>query len=210
MRALRLAVVVFLSGCALTSKATPFDIREFTPDATGPARPSESLVTADGAELRIGRIRSTANLRRHIVYRVSEVEVGEYPGWQWTENPEEYVRRGVTRALFEQRGLAQTVSGPHPTLDLELTAFEEVRRGSARLGRVQVSFVLFDGHHVLDSGEVTVERPAEDAEIGSVVVAVSEALGLATNQLADRVAAKLADREKPAPATTPTAPAASP
>lgn len=51
MRALRLAVVVFLSGCALTSKATPFDIREFTPDATGPARPSESLVTADGAEL---------------------------------------------------------------------------------------------------------------------------------------------------------------
>ena len=187
----RVAILLVLSGCALTNKAEPFEVRAFSPELAEASAKAAPATQAPGAELRLGRPRSSANLRRHIVYRVSDVEVGEYPSWQWTENPEEYLRRAVASALYDDRGLVQAVGGGHPVLDLELTAFEEVRRGAARLGRVRVSFVLRDDQHVLDSGEVTVEKPASSGEIDAVVLAISDALRDATDQVGDRVAAKL-------------------
>ena len=45
------------------------------------------------------------------MHRESAVEVDQYDTLKWTENPEDYVRRSLSRALFEDGQLEEVVGG---------------------------------------------------------------------------------------------------
>jgi hypothetical protein len=130
------------------------------------------------------------------VYRESEYATRMYADHRWTEYPEEYVRRSLARALFERGGVEQATGGSAPVLEIELIAFEEVRRARARFGRVQLGYRLRDDRRVIAAGVVTREREAEPgAGLDPVVAAIAVAMGDATDAVAAEVRARLAPRE---------------
>jgi cholesterol transport system auxiliary component len=76
-------------------------------------------------------------------FRATASEIGFYRLRRWTEPPEQYLKRRLARVLFEERGLRQVVGGGGPTLEVQLTAFEEIRV-PRRMARVQVIARLHD------------------------------------------------------------------
>lgn len=193
MRAAVCLCALALGGCALTSKATPMDVRYFTPETLDSPRPPRRPEPAI-ARLRLGHAGSSANLRYRIVHRESAVELEPYETLRWTENPEDYVRRSLTRALFEDQPLEQVVGGAAPALEVELVAFEESRRGERHVGRVQIRYQLHDERSVLASGVVTVERDASSGAIEAVVAAIGAAMEAACAELAGDVVVRLRAR----------------
>jgi cholesterol transport system auxiliary component len=181
----RLAYLV-LAGCALTSRSAPVEERYFTPELAAKAPPPAHATVA---RVRLGRVVPGEHLRGAIVHRNSAVELEPYETLHWTESPEVYVRRSLTRSLFEIRPLEQALGGDAATLDVEIVAFEEVRRGGARAGRVVLRYTLHDGRHVIDRGVITSEHPARDARIESVVAEIGVSLEDASSHLGDRVIA---------------------
>ncbi|HXX66818.1 MAG TPA: ABC-type transport auxiliary lipoprotein family protein [Polyangiaceae bacterium] len=176
-----------LSGCALTSRAAPLDVRYFSPLEVEPARMPRPIPQSAVA-LRIGHVTSSAYLRSRIVHRDSDFEVSEYETLRWTESPEVYVARSLRRALFDDRGLREALGGSPPTLDVEVTAFEESRRGPHRGGRVQLRYEIHDDQFVLASGTVAKEHDATDGSIEQVVAAIAVAMHAASSELATTVA----------------------
>lgn len=203
------ASVLFLSGCALTSKAEAREFRYFSVDPAAVQGKADAPAPATaGSELRIGRVSASGHLRNRLAYRTSAVEIGVYDDLRWTERPEEYLRRAVAHALFDERGLTQIVAGLAPTLDVELLAFEEVRKGEKRMARVSMHFALHDERTVLAADTVTIEIPARgDQSTEDVVASISDALDAATAKVADDVTQALASSAavaaKPEPLTPP-------
>ncbi|MEO7328863.1 MAG: hypothetical protein ABI193_09815, partial [Minicystis sp.] len=78
-----------------------------------------------------------AYLDERLVYRDSVYELGYYQERRWTEEPSHYLARRLGRVLFEERGIRQVVGGSAPTLEVELTSFEEIR-APKRVARVRV------------------------------------------------------------------------
>lgn len=197
MRAVILAAVL-LAGCALTSKAPSLDVRYFTPDVvtTRAATMEASSAAAHGDQpppkLCLGRITSSTFLRSQIVYRVSAYEVGSYDDRRWTEYPEAYLRRSLRSSLFDEGRVQEGSGGACPTLDVDLLGFEEVRRGAARAGRVQIAYRLHEGPTMLASDVVTVERAAPaNADIAAVVAAIGAALAEATLRMSASLEVRL-------------------
>jgi ABC-type uncharacterized transport system auxiliary subunit len=146
------------------------------------------------ARLRLGGLTSIANLRYPIVHRESAVELDVYETLRWTESPQDYVRRSLSRALFEDGQLEEAVGGAAVTLDVEVISFEESRRDGRRVGRIQLGYQLHDERSVLKSGVVTVERDATAAGIEPVVAAIGSAMDAATSELAKNVVTQLRAR----------------
>ncbi len=142
------------SACALTGKADALSPRYFSPEqvAAGPKTPNPQRL-----ELQLGQVSSASHLDERIAYRLSGAEVGFYDDRRWTEIPEAYLRRALERELFEQRGLQRIVTGSAPTLDVELTAFEELR-GKPTKARVTLSFSVHDERRSLLERSINVER----------------------------------------------------
>jgi cholesterol transport system auxiliary component len=192
-------------GCALTDKNSPIVPRYFSPER--PVDGARSTPRAAGAvgELRMGHIGSAANLDERLVYRDSAYEVGYYSERRWTEAPEEYLKRQLAGALFEERSLRRVVGGPAPTLEVDLVAFEEVRVPT-RLARVQVNVRLHDQHLVRWEQTLTVEQPEIVARGGDHADEMVQALGVAlravVERIADRVVTELAAVPAPAGAAT--------
>lgn len=201
-------VLLAVPGCALTSKSDPLEIRYFTP---AEAPPPSGAPAGDGARLRLGRLSASDHLRQRIVVRTSAVELAALEDRRWTEKPEDYLRRALARALFEQAGLVHAIAGAGPTLDVELLAFEEVRRGDDRAAAVAMHVALHDDRVVLDSTTVRVEVPLEAGTDATAPLAqaMGSALDQATRQIATRVATRLA-RSAQAPATAATSPSPAP
>jgi ABC-type uncharacterized transport system auxiliary subunit len=187
MRAL--AVAILLAACALTSKAPPVQIRYFSPVPSHAERRAAQPVHG---RLRIGSVTASSYLGYRIAHRRSPVELELSDTLRWTEQPDDYVRRAVAQALFVHRGIEQVVSGNALTLDVEVTAFEHVERAGRHFGRVQLRYSLEDDQRVIAHDVVTVEREAQRADIASVVTAIGDALAAASDELADRVAARIA------------------
>ncbi len=183
-----LLLLLAFSGCALTSKSAPAPLRWYTPEALDTPRITsvdvETSKTAASPRLRLGRVTSSAHLRNRIVYRHAPHELGTYEDDRWTETPESYLRRALERQLFEEGPFVRGYSPALPTLDVELVAFEEVRRGDVYSGRVQVTWALRDEATLLASGEAVVERPAAGPSMADVVAAIGAALGAATSEVA--------------------------
>jgi len=181
-----------LVGCALTSKADAISPRYFSPQ---PQSALHSTKAVNAFELRLGAVTSAAHLDDRMAYRIGRSEMGFYDDQRWTENPEAYLRRALERDLFEERGLSRIVSGTAPILDVELTAFEELRGKPARV-RVTLGFVLRDDRRSFAERTLDLERPVVQQDGSDPAQALAETLTAtlsdAVRQLGDEVVAKLA------------------
>jgi ABC-type uncharacterized transport system auxiliary subunit len=187
---LALPPLLQLGGCALTSKGTPLEMRYFSPENID-VHHAAPRALPPVARLRLGGLTSSANLRYPIVHRQSAVELDVYETLRWTENPEDYVRRSLSRALFEDGQLDEVVGGAAVTLDVEVIAFEESRRDGRPVGRIQLGYQLHDERSVLKSAVVTIEREATGAGIEPVVAAIGAAMDAATSELAKTVVTQM-------------------
>ncbi len=179
------ACAALVAGCALTSKAPPRELRYFAPELAMPA----PTTAAPCGEIRLGRVDAADALRLPIVRRVSTVELVPYETMRWTEPPDAYANRALVGALFVARRLAEAVSGAAPTLDVEVTAFEEVAVGAGRGARVELRYDLHDDRRVLARGVVRREQAATAPSIEGVVAATAAALVSASDELAERIVA---------------------
>lgn len=197
MKRVRLVVLACLAfglgGCALFSKGEVKTRRYFSPDL-----PAATLVDAPAGsalELRLGRVTASAYIAERIMFRESDHEVGFYDDRLWTEKPEAYLRRALSRVLFEEQGLRRVVRGAAPTLEVELISFEEVM-APVHLGRVKLAFSLSDERIVSIQQTLSVERPIAAstpvAEPSAVAQAMGEALREAVYGISGRVVSDLA------------------
>ncbi len=195
MRATLLLLIgaVVLSGCALLGKNDPLVPRYFTPELDGDA--PRAPVRSD-LQLRLGRVEGWSHVRERMVARNSARELFYYEDRRWTERPEIYLRRALSRTLFEERGVVASLSGRAVTLDVELIAFEEIEQ--PHKARMQALLVLRDDRIGLLEETITVEQPVAKTEqadqAGAVVDALSQALQAGVTRIADRVVAKLSER----------------
>jgi cholesterol transport system auxiliary component len=178
-------------GCALLSKGDPGAARFFSLERE-PDRPGATLAVASGSrgdpvELRVGRVTGAPHLEERLVFRGSAYEINYYRERRWTEPPELCLKRLLERMLFEKRGLRHVVGGAGPTLDVQLTAFDEIRFPQ-RLARVQVIASLHDERLVLWEETLTVDRLVVEEGNGDLALETVEALGEAMQTAVDRVA----------------------
>lgn len=165
-----------LSACALLSKSEPLAPRYFTPDLS-PRTDEPNPEYKSGQKLRLGSVKAGPHLRERMAYRTSEQEVAYYNERRWTERPEAYLSRALSRSLFEEHGFVRAISGASHTLDAELVSFEEIKT-TDHVVRVEVVVNLYDmdGGHLQRTVESqkNVEGNEDDPE--AVVRALSEAL----------------------------------
>jgi cholesterol transport system auxiliary component len=196
-----LAAALLGSGCAFTSKGEALTPRYFSPaPASEPPEPAAPEGAPAPPELRIGRIEPAAHLEERIAYRISDSELAYYEDRRWTEPPEQFVRRALERELFESHAFRRVISGAAPTLDVEVLSFEEVRPnveeglGTPR-ARLSLLITLRDERHALLERTLSIEAPLElgsNADEGRALArAMAGALGRATRDVAERVAAEL-------------------
>jgi cholesterol transport system auxiliary component len=202
VRLAAVAVALSVSGCALASKGEPLTPRYFSPVLAAEPSPPAATPAAGAAapaelELRIGNIEPAAHLEERIAYRVSDTELAYSDDRRWTEPPEQFVRRALERELFESHAFRRVISGAAPTLDVEVLSFEEVRQGSPR-ARLGLRVTLRDDRRALLERTFSIEVPLElepDADRGSALArAMAGALGRASRDVAERVAAELRRR----------------
>ena len=187
------ALLGVASSCALTGKADALYPRFFSPEidvspAAAPARVGPPL------GLRLGKVEAVSFVEERFAYRVEPSELSYYEDRRWTEPPERYLRRALERELFQQRGIVRTVSGPGATLDVELTAFEELRSAPRRV-RLVLNLSLHDDRQSQLERRVVVERPlpasAGDASAVEVTRALALALAAAVLDVSDQVTREL-------------------
>jgi cholesterol transport system auxiliary component len=181
-------------GCAFFTKSDPVVLRYFTPEAV-PAQPAplgEVLAMPKTAlDLRIGRVNAASYLKDRIAFRDKNFEIGYYEDLRWTEKPEAYLRRALSRALFEEDGVRQIISGPGPTLDVDLDAFEELR-SPRHAARMQVTWILRDDERVQYEETFTIERTISSTGPGPLAAALSEAFDESVDRVVARVMSALA------------------
>lgn len=189
-----LCLALPLAGCAFFGKAAPLDVRYFTLDAEGAPSAAAPAPSAPGAaagkKLRLGSVTAAAHLRERLVFRDSPVELGFHELSRWSERPDAYVRRGMSRALYEERGVEQVLSGNGHVVDVDLLALDELKGESPRV-RVTLAFSLHDDVRVVLENTVTVEKPTPKTDMPSVVEAFRDALREAIAKAADQTVAKL-------------------
>lgn len=195
-RSLIAGACLALTGCALLGKSDSRVHRYFTPEYEGStvSPPAKSQL-----RLRLGQVSAWSHLRERMVVRNAGQEVVFSESLRWTEPPELYLRRALSRALFEEQGVVQVVSGRGITLQVELIAFEELAK--EQLVRLQVLIVLHDERTGLMEETITVELPVRVTEEAEHPLAVVEALSLAlkagVSQTAERVVTKLVTLSPP-------------
>jgi cholesterol transport system auxiliary component len=186
-------VLGLLGGCALTSKADALYPRFFSPE---PAAAQASTPAPSGAPLalRLGQVEAASYVEERFAYRLEPTELSYYEDRRWTEPPERYLRRALERELFQERGIRRTVSGPGSTLDVELTAFEELRGAPARV-RLALSFSLHDERQSQLERRVVIERPlppnTRNASARDVTAALALALTAAVLDISEQVTREL-------------------
>ncbi|HEU4616338.1 MAG TPA: ABC-type transport auxiliary lipoprotein family protein [Kofleriaceae bacterium] len=188
MRAAWLLAVV--AGCALTSKAPPLEIRYFSPQPAHPVKVESEPVNG---RLRLDRVTAASHLRSQIAHRRSPVELELSDTQRWAEDPEDYARRSLERSLLA-RGIELAVTGDALSLSVEVTGFEDVVHDGRHFGRVQLHYRLENDVRVIAEDTVTVERPSAGPDISQVVTAIGDALSVASAQVADRLAPRVASR----------------
>jgi cholesterol transport system auxiliary component len=204
------AAALLTAGCALTSKSEPIAPRYFSPERPADAAQARKKPVDTPLELRLGRVSGSSHLDERLVYRDSAYQLGYYEERRWTEEPAEYLRRSLARVLFEDRGLRHLVGGLGPSLEVELTGFEEIR-SPKHVARVQMTARLQDARVVRWEETLTVDQPITDDASGDsasgMVAAIGVALGSAVDHIADRVVSDLS-APPPAPSSTVLVPAA--
>jgi ABC-type uncharacterized transport system auxiliary subunit len=181
---MKIWMLVLLTSCALTRKSKPVTVHYYAPPVPSDTRSVGT--SAPDAEVRLGRISASNYLGYAIAYRISPVELRLYDLDRWTDTPDEYAKHALERALFGSGRITQATTGRVLTVDMEVTAFEEVR-SPAIGGRVQIRFEVHDERNVVATDIVTVERKARSAQLADIVSAIGTALDEATAEVAERI-----------------------
>jgi ABC-type uncharacterized transport system auxiliary subunit len=181
-----LPLLALLSGCALMTTRHPAKIRYFTPEAVSVPATHEPLPT--DVELRLARVDAASYIQDRIAFRDATSEVSYYGNLRWAEPPEAYLRRAMARALFQQRGVQEIVSGAGPALEIDLDAFEELT-APRHAARVVVTWRLRDGRTVVRQKTITVEHPIASHELDRVLNAdaVADAIAAAMGDVVDGI-----------------------
>ena len=185
-------------GCALFSKGDQGAARYFSLGQRASARPARVPADAPGAgaekaRLRLGHVTGAPYLEERLLFRGPGNEIVYYRELRWVEPPEEFLKLLLARVLFEERGLEQVVGGAGPTLDVELTALDEIR-ATQHVARAQAVARLHDDHSVLWEETLTAEIPIADRADGDLATAAVEALGKAVRAVADTIADRVVQR----------------
>lgn len=184
---MRYVLACLLAGCALASKSQPLELRYFSADPSA----STSHAATHTVLLRLGRISLVPHLRGAIVHRDSDVEMARYETLRWSDSPDVYAREALIADLFDARSFQQAVTGDVPVLEVEVSAFEEVRRRTGRFARVELQYVVHDERRVITRGIAVAEIAAADPSIEAVVVALRASLRTAAVRLGTDVEAAL-------------------
>jgi len=177
-------LIVAATGCgsALLDKAEPLNVRYFTPTL---ATPTGGQGAVGAGSLRLGRVEASEHLRERIAFRASEHEVGFYEGFRWTEQPDAYFKRALSRELFESERFEHAVAGVAPTLEAELVAFEELREQDAV--RVEARVLVHDGRRVAMETTVRIQEPRGEQGPVAIAAALSRALQKCVAQITTEV-----------------------
>jgi ABC-type uncharacterized transport system auxiliary subunit len=163
-----------LSGCALLSKSEVVGRRFFTPE-----QPAVAAVAGPRSlELQLGRVTSGDSLDERMQVRASASEVLSLDDRRWTERPEVYLQRALTRALFERGTWRSVLDGSAPSLEVELVEFASVV-GPPAVARVTVVVTVRHERVVSLQQTLSVDRPLSS----SAPEAVAQALGKALEAL---------------------------
>lgn len=198
-RALASLVLLALPACSLTPEGDPLRPRSFT--AEGEVAVTSSA-QGQGPWLRLGRVRAAEHLGFRIAWREGAVQ-GHYERRRWSESPVVYLERALVRQLYHQEGLRRALTPGHPTLEVTLLGWEELK-GDLDEGRVPrasaaLGYVLLLRDQVLAEGRLAVELPVGTLEeleelddpAPRSVAALSLALRQAVADLAKLVIGKL-------------------
>jgi uncharacterized lipoprotein YmbA len=137
--------------------------------------------------LRLHHVRAGDLLKERIVWRRSDVELGLHEQLRWAELPSHYVRVALEQELYVRQGFLRRGGTASTELEVELTAFEEVRVApqGARVGLALTTNGTAGARLQLDE---TAPFPA-DADSAA---AVARAMGAALQQAARRAGEQLA------------------
>jgi len=205
-RAVALGLILSLGGggCALTSKGEAISPRYFSLEPAAVAEEPAAAADAVALELRLGQVEAALYLEERVSYRVRGSELAYYDDRRWTEAPEQYLRRALARELFERRHIRRVVSGRGATLDIELTAFEELRGPPAGV-RLALSYTLHEDGQASLEHSLIVERPLSSTHEADPARQVAAALALALSAAVSEVSDEVV-RNLHAPTPTPCVP----
>ncbi|HEX5659340.1 MAG TPA: ABC-type transport auxiliary lipoprotein family protein [Polyangiales bacterium] len=186
MKARTLLFALSLAGCSFFGKQEPLHPQYYDPEPAG----GTSGGAASGKSMRMGHVQGSSHLRERIAYHVNARELGFYERRRWTERPEMYLRRALTRELFERRGLTQIASGSAPTLEVELTDFSELKEPQ-HAARIRARVLLVEARQVRFEHTFEVSVPVEGKDFDGVPTAFSDALAQLADQIGERVIEEL-------------------
>lgn len=187
-----------LEGCAFFGKSEPLAPHYYSADS-GDTDAQQTARQDEALALRLGAVLAAGHLHQRIAYRRSERELGFYQDRRWTERPEAYLERALVRALFREGGAAQVVSGPAPTLAVELLEFVEVRE-PRRAARIRVRAILSDGRLVTLERTFSAQEAVtgDDDEFETFAAAMASAIQRVSEEVAEATLDALRRMERPA------------
>jgi cholesterol transport system auxiliary component len=191
------AIVAFAlaNGCALIQKSKPIETVYYTPEQASSGVASRQAERG-GPLLRLGLVAARSDLGQRIAFGDGAYQIHYYDNHRWTLRPEVYVRRALTRALFEEAGFRRDTQSAGPALDVEVLAFQEVKAPGRHEARVALSLVLSTDHVLLED-RVLASQPVEGNGFEDFISAMARALNESSNEVARRVGSAL----QAAPAT---------
>lgn len=204
--ALACTLAYTLSGCALFGKSKPLEVRYFDLEADSSGASASS---ASGLSLRLGEVSAARHIDRRFVRRTGAHELDYYDGLRWTDRPDVFLARTLGRDLFERGGVTRVVSGASPTLEVELTALEELHDGDRSQAQAAVLARLHDDRVQLWQRSFKAEAPLGAGEHATALAeALTRALSSVAAQVVEETLKTLPRSVDPAP--VPEGPAADP
>jgi ABC-type uncharacterized transport system auxiliary subunit len=180
-----------LTGCALLTKADVVATRHFSLEslaaASAPATPTPPSSGPTPRLLRLGRVTGPAFLEARPAWRRGTWEVALREDLRWTEPPTDVLRRHLARALFEARGLTQTLARDGETLEVELIAFEAVPSPPAHV-RVAVGARVVGAQGMLWSATLAAEHAYDPKTGGDEAAAQVGALAAVLDLIVEDIA----------------------
>jgi ABC-type uncharacterized transport system auxiliary subunit len=178
--ALWLVLLLASSGCALLGKGKPLTVRYF--DLEGPETYQPKTPATTSTQLRLGTVSAVRAIDRRFASRESTHELRYHDGLRFTDQPEKFLARDLGQNLFERARVTRVVSGLAPTLEVQLTAFEQLPE--AHKVHVAALALMHDDRVQFWQREFTGELPIGH---GDSAEAVADALSKALAQVAAQI-----------------------
>jgi len=195
---LLVALLAVCSGCALLGKGKPLELRYFDLQSEDGYQPTAH---ANGAQLKLGEVRSARQIDRRFASRESAHELSYHDGWRFSDEPDTFLQRALARNLFERAAVTRVVSGGAPTLEVELTSFEQ-QAGDESVHVSALARVHDDRVQLWQRTFAAEQKVADGDEAEALAAALSRALAEVAAQITEQTLQALAQAAPP-----PTAPA---